>query len=176
MLGRIEIIGWLVMTCSLAVPPFFRSYIKKIKGNESVLLCSASRFTKEHFFCGGGREVPKLCPCVLLVWVTCRWRWLCCIGGMLLAGENWSTRRETSPSATLTTTNPTWTGPGSNLPPPPCERLVISPLYRGTTKEKACGSLENSEPGLRRAGDEMLTIRSVQGHSLQPLFSCALHM
>jgi hypothetical protein len=29
-------------------------------------------------------------------------------------GENRSTRRKTCPSATLSTTNPTWTGPGSN--------------------------------------------------------------
>jgi hypothetical protein len=29
-------------------------------------------------------------------------------------GENWSTRRKTCPSATLSTTNPTWIDPGSN--------------------------------------------------------------
>jgi hypothetical protein len=34
---------------------------------------------------------------------------------MKLTGENRSTRRKTCPSATLSTTNPTWTDPGSNL-------------------------------------------------------------
>jgi hypothetical protein len=33
---------------------------------------------------------------------------------MKLTGEKWSTRRETCPSATLSTTNPTWTDPRSN--------------------------------------------------------------
>jgi hypothetical protein len=33
---------------------------------------------------------------------------------MKLTGENRSTRGETCPSATLSTTNPTWTNPGSN--------------------------------------------------------------
>jgi hypothetical protein len=31
-----------------------------------------------------------------------------------LTGENRSTRRKTCPSATFSTTNPTWTDPGSN--------------------------------------------------------------
>jgi hypothetical protein len=35
-------------------------------------------------------------------------------GGMNLTGENGSTRRKTCPRATLSTTNPTWTNPGSN--------------------------------------------------------------
>jgi hypothetical protein len=34
-------------------------------------------------------------------------------GGMKLTGENRSTRWKTCPSATLSTTNPTWTDPGS---------------------------------------------------------------
>jgi hypothetical protein len=33
---------------------------------------------------------------------------------MKLTGENRRTRRKTCPSATLSTTNPTWTDPGSN--------------------------------------------------------------
>jgi hypothetical protein len=33
---------------------------------------------------------------------------------MILTGENRSTRGKTRPSATLSTTNPTWTDPGSN--------------------------------------------------------------
>jgi hypothetical protein len=35
-------------------------------------------------------------------------------GGLKLTGENRSTRRKTCPSATLSTTNPTGTDPGSN--------------------------------------------------------------
>jgi hypothetical protein len=35
-------------------------------------------------------------------------------GGMILTGENRRTRRKTCPSATLTTTNPTWIDPGEN--------------------------------------------------------------
>jgi hypothetical protein len=33
---------------------------------------------------------------------------------MKLTGQNWSTRRKTCPSTTLSTTNPTWTEPGLN--------------------------------------------------------------
>jgi hypothetical protein len=33
-------------------------------------------------------------------------------GGMILTEENRRTRRRTCPSATLSTTNPTWTDPG----------------------------------------------------------------
>jgi hypothetical protein len=32
-------------------------------------------------------------------------------GGMILTGENRRTRRETCPSATMSTTNPTWIDP-----------------------------------------------------------------
>jgi len=32
----------------------------------------------------------------------------------MLTGENWRTQRKTCPSATLSTTNPTWTDPGTN--------------------------------------------------------------
>jgi hypothetical protein len=35
-------------------------------------------------------------------------------GGIILTGENRRTRKETWPSATLSTTNPTWTKPGAN--------------------------------------------------------------
>jgi hypothetical protein len=35
-------------------------------------------------------------------------------GGIILTGENQSTRRKTCHSATLSTTNPIWTEPGSN--------------------------------------------------------------
>jgi hypothetical protein len=36
-------------------------------------------------------------------------------GGMILAGENLRTQRKTCPSATLPTTNLTWTALGANL-------------------------------------------------------------
>jgi hypothetical protein len=36
------------------------------------------------------------------------------VGGMILTGENRRTRRKTCPSATLSTTNPTWIDPGAN--------------------------------------------------------------
>jgi hypothetical protein len=35
-------------------------------------------------------------------------------GGMILTGGNRRTRRKTCPSATLSTTNPTWTNLGAN--------------------------------------------------------------
>jgi hypothetical protein len=35
-------------------------------------------------------------------------------GGMKLTGEDGNSRGKTRPSATLSTTNPTWTDPGSN--------------------------------------------------------------
>jgi hypothetical protein len=35
-------------------------------------------------------------------------------GGIILTGENRRTRRKTCPSATLSTTNPTWTDQGAN--------------------------------------------------------------
>jgi hypothetical protein len=54
-------------------------------------------------------------------------------GGMTLTGENRRTRRKTRPSATLSTTNPTWTDPGTNLGL--CgERPVNNHLSHGTAK------------------------------------------
>jgi hypothetical protein len=50
---------------------------------------------------------------------------------MKLTGENRSTRRKTCPSATLSTTNPTWTDPGSN-PGLSGERPVTNRLSHGT--------------------------------------------
>jgi hypothetical protein len=50
---------------------------------------------------------------------------------MNLTGENRSTLRKTCPSATLSTTNPTWTDPGSN--PGLCgERSETNRLSHGT--------------------------------------------
>jgi hypothetical protein len=55
-------------------------------------------------------QVPKLLPFVVLMRVTCKWKWVWSI----LTGKNWNTRRKTSPSAILSTTNETRIGPGSN--------------------------------------------------------------
>jgi hypothetical protein len=41
------------------------------------------------------------------------WTWS--IGGMMHIGGNQSTQRKASPSASLLTTNATWTGLGSNM-------------------------------------------------------------
>jgi hypothetical protein len=50
---------------------------------------------------------------------------------MQLTGENRSTRRETCLSATFSTTNPTWTDPGSN-PGLRGERPATNRLSHGT--------------------------------------------
>jgi hypothetical protein len=52
---------------------------------------------------------------------------------MKLTGENRSTRGETCPSATLSTTNPTWTDPGSN-PDLRGGRPAANRLSHGTAK------------------------------------------
>jgi hypothetical protein len=53
---------------------------------------------------------------------------------MKLTGENQSTRRKTCPSATLSTTNPTWTDPGSN-PGLRGERPATNRLSHGTANQ-----------------------------------------
>jgi hypothetical protein len=50
---------------------------------------------------------------------------------MKLTGENRDTRGKTCPSATLSTTNPTWTDPGSN-PGLRGERPAANRLSHGT--------------------------------------------
>jgi hypothetical protein len=50
-------------------------------------------------------------------------------GGMILTGEN--RRRKTCPSATLSTTNPTWIDPDAN-PGLRCERPATNRLNHGT--------------------------------------------
>jgi hypothetical protein len=52
---------------------------------------------------------------------------------MKLTGENRSTRVKTCPSATLSTTNPTWTDPGSN-PGLRGGRLAANRLSHGTAR------------------------------------------
>jgi hypothetical protein len=52
-------------------------------------------------------------------------------GGMILTGKNRRTRRKTCPSATLSTTNPTWIYPGAN-PGLRGERSTTNDLIHGT--------------------------------------------
>jgi hypothetical protein len=52
-------------------------------------------------------------------------------GGMILTGENRRTRRKTCPSATLSSTNPTWIDPGAN-PGLRGERPATNDLSHGT--------------------------------------------
>jgi hypothetical protein len=54
---------------------------------------------------------------------------------MKLTGENRSTRGKTCPSATLSTTNPTWTDPGSN-PGVRVGRPATNRLSHGTAGEE----------------------------------------
>jgi hypothetical protein len=44
-----------------------------------------------------------------------RWRWIWKAGGLIMTGDNRSTRMKTCPNATSSTTNRTWTGLGLNL-------------------------------------------------------------
>jgi hypothetical protein len=60
---------------------------------------------------------------------------------MKLTGENRSTRGETCPSATLATTNPTWTDPGSN-PDLRGERPATNRLSHGTALNRTLVSRE----------------------------------
>ena len=53
---------------------------------------------------------------------------------MKLTGENRSTRGKTYPSATLSTTNPTWTHPGPN-PGLRGERPATNRLSHGSAEE-----------------------------------------
>lgn len=85
--------------------------------SESTFLYDAPGFPKEDGFFGGGGyfQAPPICP---LVRATSRWRWVWRIGEMTLTGRNLGTQTKTSPSATSSTTNLTWTSLGSN----PCLR------------------------------------------------------
>jgi hypothetical protein len=70
---------------------------------------------------------------------------------IILTGENQVTWRKTCPSATLSTTNPTWTEPGSN--PGLCdERLVTNSLRHGTAppqqRDNSCQIVKKTLSGL----------------------------
>jgi hypothetical protein len=58
---------------------------------------------------------------------------------MKLTGENRSTRGKTCPSATLSTTNPTWTDPGSK-PGLRGGRPAANPLSHGTATTRQVGT------------------------------------
>jgi hypothetical protein len=60
------------------------------------------------------QNIPRLCPSVILVKPTCRWRWVWSIGGMILTGKNWSTWKKICRITTLSTMNLTWPNPGLN--------------------------------------------------------------
>jgi hypothetical protein len=61
---------------------------------------------------------------------------------MKLTGGNRSTRGKTCPSATLSTTNPTWTNPGSN-PGLRGGRPAANRLSHGTARPNASSTMVN---------------------------------
>jgi hypothetical protein len=61
---------------------------------------------------------------------------------MKLTGENRSIRGKTCPSATLSTTNPTWTDPGSN-PGLRDERPANNRLSHGTAFQQSLVNVSN---------------------------------
>jgi hypothetical protein len=66
---------------------------------------------------------------------------------MKLTGENRSTRGKTCPSATFSTTNPTWTDRGSN-PGVRGGRPATNRLSHGTAVHILAANLLNSRDGL----------------------------
>jgi hypothetical protein len=85
------------------------------------------------FFLRWGGSDPSVDACFMLAYYAFpRWyefgerRW-----NIILTGENGRTRRITCPSATLSTTNPTWMDPGAN-PGLRDERPATNDLSRGT--------------------------------------------
>ena len=72
-------------------------------------------------------KVSRFCPFVLLVRATRRRRWVWSIGGMTLTRENRASRTKPCPSATMPTTNLTWTElepkPGLRSETPATNRL-----------------------------------------------------
>jgi hypothetical protein len=103
-------------------------------------------------------------------------------GGMILTGENWRTRRKTCPSATLSTTNPTWIDPGANSGPRG-ERPATNDLSYGTahylnvnfkpfffliqTSTSTCRS--QCVPPTRKVGDPWLRLKHCTEDKLVPL-------
>jgi hypothetical protein len=60
-------------------------------------------------------KTPRIRSIAVLERVTCRWRRVRSIGGMILTGKNENTGRKTCPSTRLCTKTPTWTERGSKL-------------------------------------------------------------
>jgi hypothetical protein len=108
---------------------FWNSYSKSLRTKNESIFCPMLRdFRKSFAFW----KVSRLRPFVRRVRATCRWRWVCSFCGMIRRGENRSTRRQTYPNITLSTTNFTWTVLGSN--PGLCgERPTTNRLSDGTT-------------------------------------------
>ena len=83
--------------------------LKKKSESESNFVSNAPWFPTQHCYL----KVPMLRPFVLLVKGTCTWR-VRSIGGMTITGYKRNTRRNPCSTATLSTTNLTRTGLGSN--------------------------------------------------------------
>jgi hypothetical protein len=66
-------------------------------------------------------------------------------GGMILTGKYRRNRRKTCPSATLSTTNPTWIDPGVNLGPRR-ERPATNRLSHGTARTRGSQKFPDREP------------------------------
>jgi hypothetical protein len=81
-------------------------------------LCSHPVTKQTCCTCQWGEKMPVNCN---QQWASCSsLKWYISLeshGGMMLTDENQRTQRETCPSATLSTTNPTWTDPSTNLGP-----------------------------------------------------------
>jgi hypothetical protein len=77
---------------------------------ESTFLFNAPRLKKADCLV----KVPRLCLFVLHIRRECRERWTMSTGRKKPTGENGSIWRKICPSATLSTKNDTWTGPGLN--------------------------------------------------------------
>jgi len=111
--GHGELITWgTVLLGKMAV-----SRIAKIPQDSFESRSSINMFKSEGTF---GPKLPgfqkstalggiQLRPVLLPVRARCRRRWLWSTGGMILTGENRSTRKKTCLRATLSTTNLTWT-------------------------------------------------------------------
>jgi hypothetical protein len=78
---------------------------------------------------------------------------------MKLTGENRSTRRETCHSTTLSTTNPTWTDPGSN-PGLRCERPATNRLSHGTVCILLCMKLCCLAEILQKISEQDLVVKN----------------
>ena len=81
--------------------PSFKHYNKQVKLNSFRRLSDSRKIIALW-------KVPRIHPFALLVRTTCRWRKVWITDGMILTGDNWSTRRKTCPNATLPTKYLIW--------------------------------------------------------------------